>query len=235
MIDVHTHILHDMDDGPATLEESINLIKKIAETGVDAVAATSHFYPIVESKESYVSKRNVRLAELSKRLDEESINVKVIPGAEVLLSDFLLNQSSLRDVCYNEGRYILIELPKKYCDFDETVLLLEKVISYYNVIPVIAHAERYKCLVKDIKNIKYLKDMGCLIQIDSDCFIDCFAQRHFVFHLLRNNLVDVIGSDCHDAVKRSSNLSLAYKTIADKRGTDIVEALKLNAKVIVGI
>ncbi len=234
MTDIHAHILHGIDDGPKTLEDSINLIKKIVGIGVETIAATSHFYPMLEPKECYVSKHLLRLSEITKQLDDEEIKVKIVPGAEVLLDEFLLNQSDLSGICYNGGKHILLELPKKNLDYDESVMLIERVMSYYNVVPVIAHAERYKCLVRNIRNVEYLKDMGCLIQLDSDCFFDRFAQRHFGFHLLKNNLADIVGSDCHNTSTRSSNLHLAYGIIAEKMGNDVVDMLKYNANVIVG-
>lgn len=233
MTDIHTHVLHGMDDGPAKLEDSISLIKKLAQTGVDTVAATSHYYPIVESPEKYVSKRSASLDLVTKRLDSEGINVRIIPGAEVLLNRLILNQSDIRELCYNKGKHILLEISQKNFDFDESTELIERIMSYYNVVPVIAHVERYPFFVKNIRWLEYLKDMGCLIQLDSSCFLDGFMEKHFGFKLFKKNLADVVGSDCHNMVTRGPNLDLAYNVIEKKLGADTVEMLKYNADFIV--
>ena len=91
-------------------------------------------------------------------------------------------------------------------------------MSYYNVIPVVAHVERYPYFSKCIKNVQYLKDMGCLVQLDAQCFFDTFWLKHFGYTLLKKGLVDVIGSDCHDLKLRCPNLHSAYEVIGKKMG-----------------
>lgn len=233
MTDIHSHILHKTDDGPAELSDSINLIKKLAATGVKRVAATSHYYSALMSWDEYEKNRNKRIAEIEEQLKNESIPVEIIPGAEVLIDRLILNQKDMRSLGYNGGKYILLEIPHTDSDYGEYVGLIEKIMSYYNVIPVVAHVERYPYFSRCVNNVKYLKDMGCMVQLDAQCFFDSFRLKHFGYTLLRKGLVDLVGSDCHDLTLRCPNLHSAYEVIGKKMGNGVVDFLKENAEMIV--
>lgn len=233
MTDIHSHILHKTDDGPAELSGSIELIRNLAETGVKRVAATSHYYSALMSWEEFAENRDQRIAEIEEQLKKESISVEIFPGAEVLIDRLILNQKNMRALCYNGGRYILLEIPHIDSDYGEYVRLIEKIMSYYNVIPVVAHVERYPYFSRCIKNVQYLKDMGCVVQLDAQCFFDSFRMKHFGYTLLRKGLADVVGSDCHNLTSRCPNLHSAYEVIGKKMGSDTVDFLKENAEMIV--
>ena len=81
--------------------------------------------------------------------------------------------------------------------------------------------------------MQYLKDMGCLVQLDAQCFFDTFWLKHFGYTLLKKGLVDVIGSDCHDLKLRCPNLHSAYEVIGKKMGKDTVDLLKYNADCVI--
>lgn len=233
MTDIHSHILHCTDDGPKELSDSIKLIEAMADTGVTRVAATSHYYSATESPEHYVANRAERISEIEALLKEKGTQIEIIPGAEVLIDRLILNQKDLSSLCYNGGNYILLEIPRAEYEYDEYVALIERIMSYYNVIPVVAHVERYPYFSKCVKNVEYLKDMGCMIQLDAQCFFDTFWLKHFGYTLLKKGLVDVIGSDCHDMALRYPNLHLAYEVIEKKMGRDTVDFLKRNADSII--
>ena len=75
--------------------------------------------------------------------------------------------------------------------------------------------------------------MGCLVQLDAQCFFDTFWLKHFGYTLLKKGLVDVIGSDCNDLNLRYPNLHNAYDVIGKKLGHDTVGFLKYNADSII--
>ena len=233
MTDIHTHILHGIDDGPSTLSDSIKLIAALAETGIKRIAATSHYYAAVESKEEFIKNRTKKIIELETQLNNNGIDIKIIPGAEILMDRLILNHKDLKDLCYNGNRYALLEIPHANADYNEYIELIERIMSYYNIIPVVAHVERYPYFAKSVKNVEYLKDMGCKIQLDAQCFLGSFMTKHFGHTLLKKGLVDVIGSDCHDLAERGPNLHGAYSIIKKKHGIDTVNMLMENAETII--
>ena len=233
MTDIHSHILHGTDDGPETLEESIALLKVLESTGVNRIAATSHYYSAVEALEEFTALRSLRIAELKESLKNEGMKIEIIPGAEVLMDRLILNSKDIRGLCYNGGRHILLEIPHEDADYGEYAGIIERIMSYYNVIPVVAHVERYPYFSRCVKNVEYLKDMGCMIQLDAQCFFDSFRIKHFGYTLLKKGLADVIASDCHDLDLRVPNLHAAYDAVEKKMGKDTVELLKANANEII--
>lgn len=235
MTDIHSHILHRIDDGPAEISDSIELIKGMVNTGITRICATSHYYFAKESPEAFVAKRTRRIDELKKRLTEENVDVEIFSAGEVLIDKLILNRESISELCYNGGKYILLEMPMREFDYDSCMSIVDRVMSYFNVVPVIAHIERYPFFVKNEKKIKYLKDMGCLIQLDANCFFDGFISKRFCCKLIKKGLADVIASDCHNLTNRYPNLHFAYDFVGKRFDNDVVGFFKRNADKIVGI
>ena len=233
MTDIHAHILHETDDGPAEISDSIKLIETLSATGVKRVAATSHYYAAVEFMEEYVENRDLKIAEIREALDKKNVDIEIFTGAEVLMDRLILNLKDISGLCYNGGKHILLEIPHADADYREYVGLIERIMSYYNVIPVVAHVERYPYFSRCVKNVEYLKDMGCMVQLDAQCFFDTFKLKHFGYTLLKKGLADVVGSDCHDLKLRCPNLHSAYEVIGKKMGKDTVDLLKYNADCVI--
>jgi protein-tyrosine phosphatase len=111
MIDLHCHILPGLDDGAGTLEDSLAMARKAAEDGIRTIVATPH-----TGNGSYENDPETIL-EAVRRLDavlrEEAIPLNIVCGAEVYVSDHLLEKIQGRRVLtVNDGRrYVVLELP----------------------------------------------------------------------------------------------------------------------------
>ena len=232
MVDLHTHILFRFDDGPKTESDSFALVKEMVSGGVTDIASTSHFYSAQMSVEDFAERRRRRREELDKLLLENDVKVNIYNAAEVYIDKLILNHDSIKPLTYEGTNYILLEIPHGTDDLDENLDLIEKISSYYNVKPIIAHVERYDIFFKKPKNLLRLCDMGCLIQIDADCFLGGMRSRAFALNAVKDELVDIIASDCHDVVSRRPNLKEAYDVIEKKVSREAVERLKENAESI---
>ena len=233
MVDMHTHVLHNIDDGPATLKESVHLLEALEKSGVTDVVATSHCYSESTPIDEFFSRNTRRLAELRKALTESGINVNVHFGAEVNIDQTLLNYNSLNDLCFENTNYILLEIPQTFFK-EEAFRLLDKVASYYLLKPIIAHVERYDYL-RNAKALVKLKEMGCITQLDAHCVLGrSICNKNFAFKMIRLGLIDVIASDCHDLELRKPNIDLAYNVIEKKLGKETVLKLKENALKLIG-
>lgn len=233
MTDIHTHILHKIDDGAPDLSAGLAIAKALTQGGVTKIAATPHYYGEHMPPDEFAKLRDERIVQLSQALENEKIRLDIVPSAEVLLDRLLLNNSSLECLCYGNKNRILLEMPKFDGDFDEYSELIWQIMSYYNVNPVIAHIERYPYFIKNIGAVRSLKDMGCMIQLDADCFLGSFAMKRFGLKLIKNGLADVIGSDCHNTGTRKPNLHEAYDYIRKKTDADTAAMLMQNAERIV--
>lgn len=227
--DIHTHVLYRFDDGPKTPEDSVALLQAIAASGVTDVISTSHYYSDRMPPEEFVERRARRLASVRELIAENGIPLRIYAGAEVNLSQLILNLPSLAELCFEGTNRILLEIPHSSRDLDAAVELIDRVISYYNVVPVVAHVERYDFFFKKMKNLERLKQMGCFVQIDAECVLDGFFSRRFALKAIEEGYVDIVASDCHDTGKRAPNLIRAYEEIEKKLGAQTVAALKENA------
>lgn len=232
MVDLHTHILFDIDDGPKAIDESLSLLNKATQSGVTTFVTTSHYYSARTPFADFVSKRNARFESLRKACAEQELPVRLLRGAEIHIDPLLLNQPDFHDLCFEGTNHALLEIQHSATQLEEALLLIDRIMSYFNVVPIIAHVERYPFLRK-MRNLAKLRELGCFIQIDAECLLGSFFDRRFAFMALEAGYVDVIASDCHDTIKRPPNLADAYAVVDKRCGTEAVQRLQKNAKRLV--
>ena len=237
MTDLHTHILFGLDDGPHDINESIRLLKDCASSGVTQIAATSHYYSSTTPYENFVSRRNRRIQALAQEIADKEIDVKILPAAEVYMSEFLLNLKSLDELKYGNSDYILLEIPRSELERDAIIPFIEQLISYFGIKPIIAHVERYPFLLTNKANLELLNQMGCLLQVDAESILPGSSPflKMRVLSLIKKGYIDIIASDCHDLSVRPQNLVRAYNVIERKAGPVVTKLLKDTADKIFSI
>jgi protein-tyrosine phosphatase len=226
MIDIHTHILPYIDDGAKDTEEALKMIRYLALQGVDMAVCTPHFDPLISTIEEFIEKRDKALQAIY------TSDITLISASETRYQELLYEYSALDPICIGKSRYLLLELPYKENWSDYDIEDIEKLMSLYNVIPIIAHIERYKALWKSKKAIRQLMSLGCIVQINAGTIID-INKRKTALHYIKNGLVDVIGSDCHNMSKRPPNLKDAYAIIDKEIGIYYCDLLQQNAASII--
>lgn len=228
--DIHTHILPRMDDGPKSVKESIEMLRRLKEQGVKNVIFTPHYYSDSESIDSFLQRRS-QSYELIKNSIPDDMNIKL--GSEVYVSDILFNRDDLTPLCLSNRRYILLEFPF-YSSFHEKSLDdLQAIMYNYNVKPVLAHIERYKRLLDSIGAVERLVRLGCYLQVDISTFNDSIAMRK-ISRLFDRHLIGLIATDCHNMTTRTPAYSYGTKYIAAKYGRGYLEKIMDNAKEIYG-
>ena len=90
MTDLHSHILPGIDDGAQTVDDSLALIRRQLEQGVDEIALTPHFNAERTSVEEFTQRRAESFAILQDAVSREGLPVKLKLGAEVFFSSDLL-------------------------------------------------------------------------------------------------------------------------------------------------
>lgn len=232
MVDLHTHILFDMDDGAKTIYDSQKLIELQNNISVNKIALTSHFYPREETIESFLERRKNSYSEFSKIFGDCKIEFKI--GSEVYMSSILLNVDDISPLCCEGTNYLLLELPFTRPFSTRLFDNLEKLILNKDVIPIIAHIERYNAVEKDQSIIDKLIDMGCIIQMNASTIINKSTRRHSL-KLIKKGKIHVIASDCHSVKHRPPNILEAYNIIEKKLGKDTCYSLQNNAeKIFIG-
>ena len=108
LYDVHSHILPQIDDGAENVDVSVNIINTLYNQGVRHICLTPHYYTHQESMESFLSRRESSFNLLKPSLPSD---IEFCLGAEVYVTDIIMNNKSLKPVCYGNSDYILLEFP----------------------------------------------------------------------------------------------------------------------------
>ena len=161
MIDIHTHILPNIDDGARSIEETFNLIREAKNAGFEAIVLTSHY------KEGYyetdTKEREVWVNAIYENLRAKNIDVKIYLGNEIYMSDNIIKLlEDEKASTINDTSYVLFELPLD----EEPENLYDKIhqMKQCKIVPILAHPERYKFVQKDPDLLYELIENGVLIQ-----------------------------------------------------------------------
>lgn len=201
MIDIHSHIIPAVDDGPKTMEEAVRMLEHMSDEGISTVISTSHF----KSPQFDVSvdqvKNGVHL--LKKQVEKEGIPLKILEGQEIrIYKDLVRDLLAGRALSLGNSQYVLVEFPSKEVP-DFTVDLFKEMISN-NFIPIIAHPERNRALMEKPEILyKFIKN-GALAQVTTGSLSGHYGSKikDTAISFVENNLVQAIGSDVHNLTTR---------------------------------
>lgn len=225
MVDLHTHLLPGIDDGAATVTETYQLIESLIKQSVTTAACTPHYNPAEISLAEFVDNRTRAYNSLQKA------KIRLLTGSEVALNEYLFHYTDLSPLCIGLTRYILIELPFDKSFKAEVFVWLERLLNYYNLIPIIAHIEKYPAAKKKRTIIK-LKKLGCILQMNASSIVQKNTRKR-ALSLNKKKFIDVIASDCHNLTKRPPELSVAYGILKNNFGMDYIRKLIANGDFIV--
>jgi len=196
MIDIHSHIIPNVDDGARSVEETFNILKEAQEAGFTDVILTSHF--LLNYYETNAQELIFWKEKLQEVLKKQGTKINLHSGMEIYITnqmEELLENKKILTLA--NSRYMLIELPLatnvKY--FDYVVYYIEA----KGIKPIIAHPERYKCVQKDPDIVEEYIEKGCLIQCNYGSIVNLYGREaeKTIKTLLKKNQVHFLGSDVH--------------------------------------
>ena len=203
IIDIHNHILFDIDDGAKSIGESIEMIKKEYEQGVRKIILTPHYYQgyYTYDKEQY----DIRYRELSDKVRGIYPDFELYKGQEILYTNdikTLLQNDGIQRMA--DSKYVLIEfmIDIAYSELEKSV----KEVLMEGCVPIIAHCERYKCLWKSISKIRHIVESGAYIQVNA-ATVTSFSGKGFVRQLIDEDLIHFIATDAHNLSGRTVNMA----------------------------
>lgn len=223
-IDIHSHILPGLDDGSRSMEQSIEMLRIAYEEGITVMIATPHNMPSKGQPSLKMVKERVR--ELQHEAQMEDIPIEIMMGTEYYFREKVL-QLLEEDaaIMMNSSEFVLVE-------FDPMV---EK-IYFRNAIrdvlaagfrPIVAHVERYAKVMSDKSMLRDLKKMGALIQVNAASVIGDNGRiaKRDVKRLLKEQLVDFVGTDAHSNGKRAPFMNKCASYLYKKYDTQYVDEL----------
>lgn len=216
MIDIHTHILPNMDDGARTIEEAIKMTELLFQQGVRGAVCTPHFDPSRIALDEFIYRRTEAMSLM------KEAKIPLFPASETYLHEFLFYYMDLKPLTINNTSYLLIELPFDKKWNSNTYDMIENIIIHYDIIPIIAHIERYPAV--RIKHIERLRELGCLIQLNTSSILEKRLKRKALKYL-GAGFIDVLGSDCHNLSHRPPHITKPIEMIIKQVGKEKCDLL----------
>ena len=224
MVDVHSHIVFEVDDGAKTITQTIQMCQEAEKAGFDKIIATPHYMD--HSYEIKKDEIKEKISKINEELYSAGCKIKVYQGNEIYftrhINEFIEKEYAST---LNGSRYVLFELP-----LNGEVLNLSQVVYQLlekGMIPVLAHPERYAFIQKDITKLIPLIESGILVQCNYGSILGRYgskAKKTFI-KMLKHNMVHFLGSDAHRPESTYNVISEANKMIKNIIGEENLREL----------
>ncbi len=215
MLDIHSHIIPNIDDGSKNIDMSMEMIKIAADDGIDNIIATPHYctgcyeknYEYIESYVKY----------LNKLAKEHELNIKILPGQEVFIDNYTLDylrQGIIGPL--NESKYMLVEF--NMAEFDESIMDILYELRIIGIEPIIAHPERYIYIVENPLFINKFVEEQYHFQINSGSITGLFGKKveRTAEILIQHGICSFVASDAHSNNRRVPKISEALNIVNQK-------------------
>lgn len=229
MIDIHCHLSYGVDDGPSTFAESVKMLEEAARCGIETIIATPHYQEnVFEANKAEEILREVKL-------EGKKYGIKVIQGYEnFYVPTIAWLMKDRKRMTLHDTEYILLEFPfnAKPKDCTRTI---DRLVSE-QIVPILAHPERYRNFTKGFPDFLPLIKAGCLIQIDVASILGVYGLKvkSFARHLIDLKLVDFVASNAHNARDYCEWYGSAYQKVLQWAGEEYTASLfKINAEKLI--
>jgi len=211
MIDIHCHVLPQMDDGSRSVDESLSMLRTLETQGVKIVAATPHFYADENSPEEFLHRRAASMARLAERWRPGLPALKL--GAEVFYFEGISRCKELDALKIEDTGLLLLEMP--FCPWSQRMLLEVRELQKSGTTVLLAHIERYLHW-QEPETWDTLLDWGVLNQCNASFFLRWKTKRK-ALRMLQEGRIHLLGSDSHNMENRPPRLGAAWTVIGRKR------------------
>lgn len=210
MIDFHSHILPQVDDGPESVEESLLMLSLSLLQGVEFIVSTSHFYGDEEYPDQFLKRRNQAYKQLqNEMLMRTEVYPNIVLGAEVLFFPGISEAEEIVNFRIGSSNCILIEAPMAPWS-DRMLDEIQQMGQNFNLIPIIAHVDRYMQMLRNRTLIDRVRERDMIVQVNANYFLNPKTVKSAIQNL-KLGKIQLIGSDCHNIESRPPNLGLVRR------------------------
>lgn len=217
LTDIHCHILPAVDDGSQSLEQSVAMLDIASKNAIHTIILTPHNKPGRHHLHAESMERRRR--ELAAAAEEAGISIALYDGSELFYRMGLSEELRKGEAHTMAGsRYVLLEF-RPADDYDYLRNGVYELLSE-GYLPIVAHAERYRCLTEHPERVEELYGMGAYIQLNAGSIMGelGFGIKRFTKGLLKKELVHFVATDAHDTAKRRPDLKKCADHIVKKYG-----------------
>ena len=226
IVDIHSHIIPDVDDGARTLEESKQMLEIAYSEGIRTIIATPHFrHEVFECSMDKIEEQYQAVKQLGQSIGEGiAIRLGCEYYAEICMTDKLKNEPKYTMAGTS---YVLIEFSVDVEFSCMRAIIQELVRGGYK--PILAHAERYECLYKRFY-AKELITLGAKMQLNADSIIGENGRKvkKFCKKIMKKNLLEFIGTDGHDTKVRRPSIIKCVNYLEKKMGCDYAKKILID-------
>ena len=230
LMDIHTHILPDVDDGASDVKEMAEMIAQADEEGISVIVATPHYG--ICNPDYDPAKVQEKMAAARRILKESYPHIRLFMGNELYYSPGIIEDLKCgRAKTLGGTDYVLVEFP-----IDITYDRLAEAVRAFcseGYRPILAHIERYRCLFRELDRVHELIELGAYTQVNARGFLaGRFEKRGgWCRNLLKDDAIHFIASDCHDSVSRTPVMRSAVDAMLKAAGEEKVKKI-VNTNII---
>ncbi len=228
IVDIHSHILPSLDDGAKTIEEALRLLSMMRDDGISDVFATPHFYSGKQDFEGFPEKYLKAKQELLAAIDGKDLP-RIHFGCELHYFMGMGKSYTIKDFTLEKSKYLLLELPYNYDITDYVLKDITELSRRLDLIPILAHIERYSHLRGYKKLLKLIESGDALSHINASGVLSRDEGR-LCKKLIKRGLVTFVATDSHSPDSRPPLLREAFKKIENELGKEYVDVLIQNAQ-----
>lgn len=217
MIDFHSHILPQIDDGSCSLEQTRQMLRMAADQGVRYMVATPHFYGDRMMPQEFLENRQRAFD----RVAEDKNVISLGLGAEVYYFDNMSRSDDLQFLQINDSGLLLVEMPFSGWT-DRMVRDVCSLQDRQGLTPVLAHVERYRSADQFPRYRDQLLAEGVLMQANAGSF-GLIRTGFWLRQQIRKGCVHFLGSDCHNLTTRLPNMETAARVIERRLGREVLQ------------
>ena len=224
MVDMHCHVLAAVDDGSQNMEQTIEMLRIASEEGISAMIVTPHY----KDGRHNASVQTIlsRIAQVQEEVVRQGIFVDLYPGNEIFYFhgvEDMLDKGHI--LTLNNTDRVLIEFsPSSDYTYIRNALDGIRASGY---VPIIAHIERYECMLRDMTRVKELKNMDIEVQVNVSSAAGKLGSRvqKYIYEMLKGRYVDYMGTDAHDTENRIPEFQECYRKLEKKFDSDYINAV----------
>lgn len=194
-IDMHSHLIPGVDDGAASLSDSIHLLNGLVELGFEKVITTPHIY-----HDFYKNDKSTLEKPYQEVLGEIGTRVPIIDftyASEYFADEFFEKKIEDEELLSFSGGHILLEI--SFVAYSQRIehIIFDLMTKGYK--PILAHPERYLYLQNSIKTFRKLRQLGCELQLNINSIGGYYgsASQELATKLMDEKLVSYLGTDLH--------------------------------------
>lgn len=226
MIDLHAHILPEMDDGSNSTEMSLAMLRQMAAQGITKVCATSHFYAERNDIDTFCERRAEAYRKIESALEPDM--PKILLGAEVAYFPRMSDETQLNRLCLEGTRTLMLEMP--FCDWNgfqiEEINTLVLDLGYE---VILVHPERFLFSKNNRSQLERLMELPIGLQVNAGSLLR-WRSRKTALQLLDEASCPLLGSDTHNLTVRPPNLKEGRSVIERKFGSAFWLQMQQNAE-----